>query len=95
MPLYEKYEDKETSPVFELEEHFKERFDSGDYYKILYNKELLIGGINVKAIEPGKMKLRIINILKEYENKKNRTRSCKENRVYVSRSYRVECYNNT
>ena len=70
MPLYEKYEDKETSPVFELEEHFKERFDSGDYYKILYNKELLIGGINVKAIEPGKMKLRIINILKEYENKK-------------------------
>ena len=69
MSLYKKYEDNETTPIFESEEHFKERFDSGDYYKILYG-EKLIGGVNVKLIEPGKMKLRIINILQEYENKK-------------------------
>ena len=69
MSLYKKYEDNETTPVFESKEHFKERFDSGDYYKILYGKKL-IGGVNVKLIEPGKMKLHIINILEEYKNKK-------------------------
>lgn len=68
-PLFNKYEDHKTSPVFEGVDKFKERIINNDYYKILYNNKI-IGGVNVRFIEPGKMKLRIINILEEYQNKK-------------------------
>lgn len=68
-PLFNKYEDHETSPVFEELDNFKERIKKNDYYKIVYNNKI-IGGVNVGLIEPGKMKLRIINILEEYQNKK-------------------------
>lgn len=68
-PLFNKYEDYETSPIFEELDSFKERIKNNDYYKILYNDKI-IGGVNVRIIESGKMKLRIINILEEYQNKK-------------------------
>lgn len=68
MPLYKKYEDHETSPVTQTIDRFLRRFNIGDYYKILY-EDNLAGSVFVYEKEPGIMKLHIINIREEYQNK--------------------------
>jgi isopentenyldiphosphate isomerase/N-acetylglutamate synthase-like GNAT family acetyltransferase len=68
MSLYKKYEDHDTSPVTQTMERFLKRFDIGEYYKILY-KGSLAGSVFVYEKEPGTMKLHIINIREEYQNK--------------------------
>lgn len=67
-PLYEKYQDHETSPVNQPKGRFLRRFEIGDYYKIHYNGELA-GSVFVFKKEPGVMKLHIMNILQDYQNK--------------------------
>ncbi len=68
MPIYEKYEDHETSPVTQSMERFLRRFEIGEYYKIFYGNAL-VGSIFVYQKESGLMRLHIINILEEYHNK--------------------------
>jgi isopentenyldiphosphate isomerase/GNAT superfamily N-acetyltransferase len=68
MPIYEKYQDHHTSPVTQPMERFLKRFEIGDFYKILY-KNILAGSVFVYQKEPGVMRLHIINILQEYQNK--------------------------
>ena len=68
MPLYEKYRDHDTSPATESMERFLRRFDLGDYYKILFEDEV-VGSVFVYEISPGLMKLSTINILEEYQGK--------------------------
>lgn len=68
MPLYMKYQDHETNPATQTIEGFLKRFDIGDYYKILY-KDNLAGSVFVYEKEPGRMKLHLINIHEEYQNK--------------------------
>lgn len=68
MPIYEKYQDHDTSPVNQPMERFLRRFETGDYYKIMF-KDYLAGSVFVYEKEPGVMKLHIINILREYQNK--------------------------
>ncbi|SHH76520.1 bifunctional NUDIX hydrolase family protein/GNAT family N-acetyltransferase [Clostridium grantii] len=68
MPLYKKYEDHETTPVNQTLEEFMKRFDIGDYYKIFF-KDNLVGGVFVYEKNPGVMRLHIINIIEEYQNK--------------------------
>jgi hypothetical protein len=67
-PLYEKYQIYETSPLNQTVEKDLARMDSGDYYKILYEGNL-VGSVFVYEKELGVMKFQIINICKEYENK--------------------------
>ncbi|QFG00230.1 GNAT family N-acetyltransferase [Psychrobacillus glaciei] len=67
-PLYEKYEDHETSPVFQSLERFKERLITGDFYKIMYTNSL-VGSLHVYAKSPGVMRLHMINILVDYQGK--------------------------
>jgi isopentenyldiphosphate isomerase len=67
MPLYKKYEDHETTPVKQSIDRFIKRFESGDYYKILFENNL-VGGVLVCEKEPGVMRLHIINILQKYQN---------------------------
>lgn len=69
MPIYEKYQDHETSPVNQSKERFVRRFEIGDYYKIYYENNLA-GSIFVFAKKPGTMKLHIMNILDRYQDKK-------------------------
>ncbi|MEG2289257.1 MAG: GNAT family N-acetyltransferase [Clostridium sp.] len=66
--IYEKYQDHETSPVNQSLEGFKKRFDKGDYYKIVY-EDNLVGSVFVYRKTPGVMRFHIINILNEYQNK--------------------------
>lgn len=68
MPLYEKYNDHETSPVTQTMERFLTRFERGDYYKITYEDQLA-GSVNVYQKTPGLMRLHIINIRDAYQNK--------------------------
>ncbi|KYH30479.1 hypothetical protein CLTEP_26260 [Clostridium tepidiprofundi DSM 19306] len=68
MPLYKKYNDHETSPVMQTMERFLRRFEFGDYYKILYENNLA-GSVFVYEKEPGIMRLHIITILEQYQNK--------------------------
>jgi len=68
MPIYQKYEDHETSPVNQTMDRFIKRFDIGDYYKIMYD-ESLAGSVFVYQEKPGVMKFHIINILEEFQNK--------------------------
>jgi len=68
MPLYEKYQDYETSPVNQTVEEILGRMEIGDYYKISYEGNLA-GSVFVYEKELGVMKLQIINICKDYENK--------------------------
>ena len=68
LPLYEKYQDHETSPVNQSMEKFLRRFDIGDYYKILYQNNL-VGSVFVYEKEPGVMRFHIINILRKFQNK--------------------------
>lgn len=68
MPLYEKYQDHDTSPVTQPMEKFLRKFEIGDYYKIMFKGDLA-GSVFVYEKEPGVMKLHIINILKEYQDK--------------------------
>lgn len=68
MPLYEKYNDHETSPVTQTMERFLTRFERGDYYKITYEGQLA-GSVNVSRKAPGLMRLHIINIRDAYQNK--------------------------
>ncbi|WP_391117365.1 GNAT family N-acetyltransferase [Psychrobacillus sp. L3] len=67
-PLYEKYEDHETSPVFQTLERFKERLNTGDFYKIMYANSL-VGSVHVYAKSSGVMRLHMINILEDYQGK--------------------------
>ncbi len=67
-PLYEKYQDHDTSPVTQPKDRFLRRFEIGDYYKINYQSNLA-GSVFVFEKEPGTMKLHIINILENYQNK--------------------------
>lgn len=67
MPLYEKYQDHETSPVNQPIDRFLRRFAVGDYFKIKYNGELA-GSVFVFEKEPGTMKLHVINILDKFQN---------------------------
>lgn len=68
IPLYEKYEDHQTSPVVQSFERFKGRFETGNYYKINYDGKLA-GGVNVFQKSPGVMRFHIINILEQFQNK--------------------------
>ncbi|KYH31397.1 hypothetical protein CLTEP_23930 [Clostridium tepidiprofundi DSM 19306] len=68
MPLYKKYNDHETSPVMQTMERFLGRFEFGDYYKILYENNLA-GSVFVYEKEPSIMRLHIINILEQYQNR--------------------------
>jgi len=68
MPLYIKYEDDETSPAKQTMDKFLRRFDIGDYYKIFCQSDLA-GSVFVYEKEPGIMRLHIINILVEYQNR--------------------------
>ncbi|MFF2754940.1 GNAT family N-acetyltransferase [Psychrobacillus sp. NPDC058041] len=67
-PLYEKYEDHETSPVHQTFDRFKERLNTGDFYKIIYTNAL-VGSVHVYSKSPGVMRLHMINILDEYQGK--------------------------
>jgi isopentenyldiphosphate isomerase/GNAT superfamily N-acetyltransferase len=67
-PLYEKYEDHETSPVHQTIERFMDRLNTGDFYKIIYN-HVLVGSVHVFPISSGVMRLHMINILDEYQGK--------------------------
>lgn len=68
MPFLLRYEDYETSPATQTMDRFTRRFDIGDYYKILFN-DALIGSIYIHELDPGVMKLHIINILEEYQGR--------------------------
>ncbi|MFJ7828260.1 GNAT family N-acetyltransferase [Psychrobacillus sp. NPDC096623] len=67
-PLYEKYQDHDTSPVFQSFDRFTERLQTGDFFKI-YEKGLLVGSVHVYPKSPGFMRLHIINILEEFQGK--------------------------
>jgi isopentenyldiphosphate isomerase len=67
-PLYEKYNDHETSPVTQTMERFLTRFERGEYYKITYEGQLA-GSVNVYQKTPGFMRLHIINIREEFHNR--------------------------
>lgn len=67
-PIYEKYQDHDTSPVFQTFERFNERLQTGDYFKILKD-ELLVGSVHVYPKSPGVMRLHMINILEEFQGK--------------------------
>ncbi|MEI4770219.1 GNAT family N-acetyltransferase [Psychrobacillus sp. FJAT-51614] len=67
-PLYEKYEDHETSPVLQTFERFTERLGTGDYFKI-YQDDLLAGSVHVYKKFPGVMRLHMINILEDFQGK--------------------------
>ena len=67
-PLYEKYQDHETSPATQTFEQFLIRFEQGDYYKILVEGNVA-GGVHVTENSPGELRFRIINILENYQNK--------------------------
>lgn len=68
MPLYKKYQDHSTSPANQPKDRFLRRFELGEYYKIFYETEL-VGSVFVYLKEPGLMKLHIVNILQDYQNK--------------------------
>jgi isopentenyldiphosphate isomerase/N-acetylglutamate synthase-like GNAT family acetyltransferase len=67
-PLYEKYNDHETSPATQTMERFLKRFEKGDYFKIGHSGHLA-GSVFVYEKSPGQMRFHIINILEEYQNK--------------------------
>ncbi|MDP4091360.1 MAG: bifunctional NUDIX hydrolase family protein/GNAT family N-acetyltransferase [Bacillota bacterium] len=67
-PIYEKYQDHDTSPVNQTRDKFLRKFELGDYYKVLY-KDNLAGSVFVYEKAPGVMRLHIINILEEYQNR--------------------------
>lgn len=67
-PIYEKYQDHDTSPVFQTFERFNERLQTGDYFKILKD-ELLVGSVHVYPKSQGVMRLHMINILEEFQGK--------------------------
>lgn len=67
-PIYEKYQDHDTSPVFQTFERFNDRLQTGDYYKI-YDNNLLVGSVHVYPKSPGAMRLHMINILEEFQGK--------------------------
>ena len=68
MPLYEKYNDHETSPVTQTMERFLTRFERGEYYKIRYDGQLA-GSVSVYQKTPGLMRLHIINIREAFHNR--------------------------
>lgn len=67
-PIYEKYQDHDTSPVFQTFERFNERLQIGDYFKI-YDHGSLVGSVHVYPKSPGIMRLHMINILGEFQGK--------------------------
>lgn len=67
MPIYEKYQDHDTSPVNQPKGRFLRRFEVGDYFKINYKGELA-GSVFVFERELGVMKLHVINILDKFQN---------------------------
>ena len=67
-PLYEKYEDHETTPVKQTFERFKERLKTGDFFKITLENSL-VGSVHVYPKSPGVMRLHMINILDEFQGK--------------------------
>lgn len=67
-PIYEKYQDHETSPVNQSFDRFTERLHIGDYFKI-YEHNLLVGSVHVYPKSPGIMRLQMINILEEFQGK--------------------------
>ncbi|SDO10988.1 Isopentenyldiphosphate isomerase [Psychrobacillus sp. OK028] len=67
-PLYQKYQDHDTSPVFQSFDRFTERLQSGDFFKI-YELGLLVGSVHVYPKSPGLMRLHMINILEEFQGK--------------------------
>ena len=67
-PIYDKYQDHDTNPVFQTLERFNERLQTGDFYKI-YEQGLLVGSVHVYPKSPGNMRLQMINILEEFQGK--------------------------
>lgn len=67
-PIYDKYQDHDTSPVFQTFERFVERLQTGDFYKI-YEYGLLVGSVHVYPKSPGNMRLQMINILEDFQGK--------------------------
>ncbi|MFJ8066608.1 GNAT family N-acetyltransferase [Psychrobacillus sp. NPDC096426] len=67
-PMYEKYEDHETTPVKQTFERFKERLKLGDYFKISLGNSL-VGSVHVYPKSAGVMRLHMINILDEFQGK--------------------------
>ncbi|TQR15303.1 GNAT family N-acetyltransferase [Psychrobacillus soli] len=67
-PLYEKYEDHETTPVKQTLERFEERLKTGDFFKITLENSL-VGSVHVYPKLPGVMRLHMINILDEFQGK--------------------------
>lgn len=67
-PLYEKYEDHETTPANQTFERFEERLKTGDFFKITLENSL-VGSVHVYPKSPGVMRLHMINILDEFQGK--------------------------
>jgi isopentenyldiphosphate isomerase/GNAT superfamily N-acetyltransferase len=67
-PLYQKYNDHETSPATQTMERFLTRFERGEYFKIFFDGKLA-GSVCVYEKSPGLMRLHIINILDRFHNK--------------------------
>ena len=67
-PIYEKYQDHDTSPVFQTFERFNERLQAGDFFKI-YDQGFLVGSVHVFPKSPGIMRLHMINIFEEFQGK--------------------------
>lgn len=67
-PIYEKYQDHDTSPVFQTFERFTERLQTGDYFKI-YEEGLLVGSVHVYPKSSGIMRLHMINILQQFQGR--------------------------
>ena len=67
-PLYEKYEDHETTPANQTFERFEERLKTGDFFKITLENSL-VGSVHVYPKSPGIMRLHMINILDEFQGK--------------------------
>lgn len=67
-PIYEKYEDHNTSPVLQTFERFKERLETGEFYKI-HMDDLLVGSVHVYKKSPQVMRLHMINIIEDCQGK--------------------------
>lgn len=67
-PLYEKYEDHETTPANQTFERFEERLKTGDFFKITLENSL-VGSVHVYPKSPGVMRFHMINILNEFQGK--------------------------
>ena len=66
-PHLERYQDFETNPAMASLDEIGRQIQHENFYKILYNG-LWVGAINIQVLDDkGNCKLRIINILPEYQ----------------------------